>query len=313
MAKPTNLALWATNVNYPATADPIKVEPGAGVKAAGWAPQQRPPAQWWNWWMNAVYLWMVWLDAFESTAHTWTAAQVFAVEVNFAGIVNFNGTDLQTSFTNGFQSSGPGHFYGAVDIAGVLTAGVTNFSGLVTGTKTAQFTGGAGLAGIVGIGGAGTSYGVGGVGSGAGPGGTFTGGPTGVGVEGIAGANANGVTGLGGAVTGHGVLGSSIVAGYFGLKGTGVGGGVRGEATGGSNASGGTFAGDGSGAGVQATGGATGYGIILTGNATRSPLRISVLAAVPAVGVLGDMYVDLNGVLWIYDATAAWVKVGLQT
>lgn len=70
MAKPTNLASWGTG------AAPI-VEPSAGVKAAGWAPNQRPPAQWFNWWMNAVYLWMVWLDAYESTVHVWTAAQSF--------------------------------------------------------------------------------------------------------------------------------------------------------------------------------------------------------------------------------------------
>lgn len=79
MSKPTVDALWSTTGT--------KVEPSAGVKAAGWAVNQRPPAQWLNFWMNAVYQWIVWLAAFESTQHTWTAPQIHTafIEANSAG------------------------------------------------------------------------------------------------------------------------------------------------------------------------------------------------------------------------------------
>lgn len=141
MAKPTNLALWATTGT--------KVEPSAGVKQAGWAANQRPPAQWFNWWMNAVYLWMVWLDAFESTAHDWTADQTFHNPVTFA----VSGTDVQ--FIDGFRSLGTAQFDlnvtigTTLDVTGAVTfgdnldvAGDTTLAGsLTTQALTANGTG----------------------------------------------------------------------------------------------------------------------------------------------------------------------------
>lgn len=77
MPKPTNLALWATTG--------VKTEPSAGEKAAGWDGVFKPPFQWFNWWMNIVYTWVVWLDAYESTVHTWTAIQTHSASVNING------------------------------------------------------------------------------------------------------------------------------------------------------------------------------------------------------------------------------------
>ena len=65
--KPGNLAEWATGGSA------LITEPLLAEKELGWEPGKRPPAQWMNWWRKVVHLWIVWLDAFESEAHTWTA------------------------------------------------------------------------------------------------------------------------------------------------------------------------------------------------------------------------------------------------
>lgn len=86
--KPSSLPLWSTT-------GPI-TEPTTPEKQAGWTPGQKPPAQWLNWWQNLVYLWAVWLDAFETEAHTWSATQTFDGSVVFNngltvdGNVSFN-------------------------------------------------------------------------------------------------------------------------------------------------------------------------------------------------------------------------------
>jgi hypothetical protein len=70
MSKPTQTGDWdssAANI----------VQPSSGEIAAGWAVGQVPPSGWFNWWMNKVDLWIDWLNAYESTAHTWTATQSF--------------------------------------------------------------------------------------------------------------------------------------------------------------------------------------------------------------------------------------------
>lgn len=82
--KPSNIAEWGTG------AAPI-VEPTLPQKQAGWAVAFKPPAQWFNWWMKLVHLWIVWLDAFESEAHTWSAFQTFSAFENTTTAI-FNGT-----------------------------------------------------------------------------------------------------------------------------------------------------------------------------------------------------------------------------
>lgn len=83
--KPTNLAEWGTG------AAPI-VEPTTPQKQAGWPVDFKPPAQWFNWWMKLVHQWMIWLDAFESEAHTWTAIQTFGNAATFNAAINANAT-----------------------------------------------------------------------------------------------------------------------------------------------------------------------------------------------------------------------------
>jgi hypothetical protein len=108
MTKPTNLAAWGATATI--------VEPSAGVKSAGWAPEQKPPAQWLNWWMKSVAAWMVWLDAFESTAHNWSAAQTFTrgiaanahAATSSVGIATTSDGAFAGLFVQGASTAGPG-------------------------------------------------------------------------------------------------------------------------------------------------------------------------------------------------------------
>lgn len=72
MSKPTQSAYdWdssASNV----------VVPSNGEIQAGWATGQVPPSGWLNWWMNKADQWIDWLNAYESTAHSWTASQTYS-------------------------------------------------------------------------------------------------------------------------------------------------------------------------------------------------------------------------------------------
>ena len=68
----STLPRWADTV----AGDPAKVsEPASGKKDIGWVVGEKPPAQWKNWLQLQIYNWLVWLDAFETEAHTWTQLQ----------------------------------------------------------------------------------------------------------------------------------------------------------------------------------------------------------------------------------------------
>lgn len=132
--KPTNNAEWGTG------AAPI-VEPTLPQKQAGWSPSFKPPAQWFNWFFNLVHLWIVWLDAFESEVHTWTAAQTFSAKVisNFASstqpaVLGFNTNAGAGVGVRGDSANGIG-----VDGVGLVRG--------VSGTQTGVFPGGAGVFG----------------------------------------------------------------------------------------------------------------------------------------------------------------------
>lgn len=108
MPKPTDLPVWATDANYPAGADPwaetaTKVEPLAGEQAAGHAPDQKPPAQYMNWWMHLVYLWIAYVDAGE-----WDG------DLHVTGDLTVDGT----VFTDTIDPPG-----GTLDVLGHLVAG----------------------------------------------------------------------------------------------------------------------------------------------------------------------------------------------
>lgn len=94
MAKPTNLAEWATGGGAPIT------EPLLAEKQAGWPVGYKPPAQWFNWWMKAVYLWIVWLNEYEITAHTWTALQTYSAGILSAAFGSTSGIRGTSAINN---------------------------------------------------------------------------------------------------------------------------------------------------------------------------------------------------------------------
>lgn len=130
MSKPTELTRWATDGGADV------VEPGSGTKDAGYGDAAAPDAGELNWMLNRIYLWEVWLNAFESTAHTWSAAQTFNAAVSF-GV-----TGTSVVFVDGFHSEGTAQFDVNVligtdlDVTGDLTLG-----GALTLATTLDVTG----------------------------------------------------------------------------------------------------------------------------------------------------------------------------
>lgn len=118
--KPSNLAEWATGGGASIT------EPLLAEKQDGWPVAFKPPAQWFNWWMKLVHQWVVWLDAFETEAHTWSALQTFN-----AGV-------LAASF--GAAPGTPG-IRGTNAIAGTGSLLTANYAAAIKGTTSANNSG----------------------------------------------------------------------------------------------------------------------------------------------------------------------------
>ena len=67
MAKPLIIPPWATDANHPAGANtwngqPNKEEPSSTLRARGWNPNEKPPAEVMNAWQNDVGSWIAWLN-----------------------------------------------------------------------------------------------------------------------------------------------------------------------------------------------------------------------------------------------------------
>lgn len=71
VTKPTNLGRWATDGTAPIT------EPAEGKKDVGWAVDEKPAAQYFNWFWNIAYKWFTYLDDLSNQVWTWTAAHTF--------------------------------------------------------------------------------------------------------------------------------------------------------------------------------------------------------------------------------------------
>lgn len=182
--KPSTVPLWATNGG-------TTVEPLLAEKQAGWLSAKKLPARWMNWRDNLTYLWILWLQAYESEAHIWTALQTFSNGV----VVDGAGSNLDGCL----EAFGTGN-----------KAGLFGWSGPTTGAFGVRgfgLNGGAfGKNGVNGIGGSGTTAagaglaGEGGVGAGSGG----IGGPGAVAVGGeLDGTtNSTGAAGAGALITG---------------------------------------------------------------------------------------------------------------
>ncbi len=160
---------------YLSASTALVTQPAEGQKDVGWIVGQKPPAQYFNWWMFNVYLWLRWLADIANQAITWTATHIFQ-----RGIVVTHSQAGQTAIQGTGNGGGAG---------GAFVGGGTNGKGLTA----------------LGIG---TGAGVSSQGGGTnGSGGEFTGGSGGVGVKATGGSGGGGGTGIEatGTGSGHGV------------------------------------------------------------------------------------------------------------
>lgn len=212
MAKPTTKIAWTPT-------GAAVVDPGGAKKAAGWAPEEKPPAEWFNWLFLHISNWIDYLDVLAGQAFTWTVRHAFnaGIDVTATNAPAVTGTAVSTG--DGLHGIGAGPNAGVAGYGGTTSGpggwflgGAPNGLGAVgsgTGTgRGVQGTGGAdgGGAGVVGFGGGGNADGV----------------------EGFAAGNGNGVTGYGGPTDGSG---GAFAAGGNGVgvvgTGSGTGPGVR--------------------------------------------------------------------------------------
>jgi hypothetical protein len=199
MAKPTTLPLWATTGT--------KVTPTAGQQQAGWSPDDKPPAHWFNWWQNLVYTWILWLDGKMTDGSSGTRIGFYGVDSTAtgtgAGLVGHGAgaTGTPTNYTGVYgDGSTSGAGFGGEFVGSASGAGVSATGGSGGGTG-AVLTGGAlSGEGAVVTGGGGTGN--------AGDGIQTTGGAS-------SGANGDGGAGLvatGGAPNGSGTGGNGVTA-----------------------------------------------------------------------------------------------------
>ena len=226
----STLPRWASTV----TANPARyVDPPSGKKDIGWDVAEPPPAQWKNWLLYNTYNWLVWLDAFETEAHTWTITQTFGGGIsasnstlNTRAIYGIgNGTAEGIKGVGGpggngivAEASGVGTYalYGKGTALGVIGVRGEGGSGSVGGS----FIGGGVSAGVSATAGSGGGVGVTALGILTGAGGSFQGGATGDGLQATGGATSGrgatlvggGTSGIGLHVTGGGPNGNAITA-----------------------------------------------------------------------------------------------------
>ena len=105
MAKPAALPEWATD----AGAD--VVEPSTGKKEIGWEAEERPPAQFLNWWQELVYDWLSYLNdgdfegasTFDDTLEVTGVLTTLSTIAANAGLTASANQDITVSGTGKFK------------------------------------------------------------------------------------------------------------------------------------------------------------------------------------------------------------------
>lgn len=174
--KPTTLPEWNSD-------DTNQTEPLTAKKEEGWLVEEDPSSAYFNWWMNLVWKWLVWLD--DRVTNTGGAAP--RIGLRGIGTIGEGGGTGITAVGNGAAAG--------VDAAGGATSGSAvkglggapngkggEFTGDGTGSGAAATGGDASGPGLFGTGGAPNGPGAVGQGTGTGSGGEFTGGATGYGI-----------------------------------------------------------------------------------------------------------------------------------
>lgn len=323
MAKPgSSPTPWATNTNYsggPAIGTATKVAVPSAVQQNGWEPDQKPPAQWENFWHNEVYQWVDWLsdgtDQPDETAHV--------VETGSTGILDvaageFSSTTDRVSLTAAGQAgnvsstvffTNPGtgatlyvtHDTNNTTAAIVVTNPSGNAAGIDvtgggTGTGVDATGGGTSGTGVDATGGApngvgvqgtgdGTGHGVSGINNGTGRAGNFvSGGGGGYGVYASSATDLGAYFQGGSAATAHGLQALATDTAAFGVKGI-----VAAGATSAARGVQGLGASDGAGVEGKAT---DGYGVIAqsdTTTPTRAAFRLVPQDTDPSSASDGDV------------------------
>ena len=94
---------WATNTNHAAGSDPwsglaTKVDPGAGVYATGFIPDQQPPAEWFNYLFNLYSDWIQWLES-------WRTGDGVTRSIFLSALEGVNASGASWAFTSAVASS----------------------------------------------------------------------------------------------------------------------------------------------------------------------------------------------------------------
>lgn len=282
-AKPTILTnLWASSGLQAVTT------PTSGKQLAGWAPGEKPPNGFLNWFFNAVTLWVAFLNDAPAFVPTTTNANGLSATGNGTG----SGASFTGGSTNGLGVVGIGSGTGAGvrGTGGATGGGVVGIGGATSGTGVAGTGTAAGATGIVGTGG--PTNGVGVIGNGIGTGAGIVGnGPNGsVGLVGQSGASGAGIQGI--SAPGSGAAG--VIGFGFGGSFTGVTHGVLGQGGNGLNTSGN---------GVIGTGGTLGgVGGSFSPGSTTAPVN----GAVNLNPVTATPTTPGNGDLWIENVAGVW-------
>jgi len=85
MAKPSTLPKWNANQSGPRTTTPPN-----GVKDDGVVVGNELPAQWLNWVLSWIYLWILYLNGLTGEALTWTAPQTFQEVIQALKTLDFD-------------------------------------------------------------------------------------------------------------------------------------------------------------------------------------------------------------------------------
>lgn len=143
MPQPSTEPRWNTDATN-------RTDPPSGQKDTGWTPNQVPPSSYFNWWMNLVYEWVLYLKNLASEAFTWTAAHIFT-----SGITVSKTAGVAITATGGTGTGA--HGLNATAGSGVGSYGVRGFTSASVGTGVyGEGSGGNGT----GVAGNGTQFGV---------------------------------------------------------------------------------------------------------------------------------------------------------
>lgn len=118
MAQPSQTPDWNTG-------GANRVDPSSGQKTSGWTVNQAPPSSYFNWWMNLVYQWVLYLKNLTTESLTWTGFQTFNTGIRGYG----------NNLRPGVRADGGGSGFAALEAVSAFTgAGEDAIKATHTGT-----------------------------------------------------------------------------------------------------------------------------------------------------------------------------------